>query len=217
MAKKKVHVEYSVERDLTEEIDRIITENPRFHALKEKLVIASCFVIRMDDNGESQPGKGHRVIIKKVAPEMQALIRSKPNFVLVVDYHWWNECSPSEKRGVVNRSLTRIRFEEDEGGIKTGLLKWDIEEMFSNLETSGVYDERTMRLKEIMSRTQSLMVDAVANTLERAEKNEDDEPPRVVARPVSRAAKNKTEARRPARKIPPEPEPEPDTEPEPED
>ena len=228
MAKKKVHVEYSVERELTEEFALILAENPRFFALKEKLVIATCFLVRMDEDGTSQPGKGKRVTIKKVPPEMQVLIKTTPNFVLVVDFHWWGEASPQERRGTITKVLSRIRFEESEDGIKTGLQKWDVEEMFSNLEHSGVYDEVTLRLKEIMSTATSRLVDVAAHGLKTAaadaaveEQPEDEERPRVVARavpPKPAAKKKEAEPTRPPRKIPVDaPEPDPEPEPESED
>lgn len=242
MAKKKIHVEYSMEKELTDEIGLILAENPRFFEMKEKLVIAACYLVRMDDDGESQPGKGKHIVIKKVAPEMQVLMKTKPHFVLVVDYHWWGEASPSERRGNVTKILSRVRFEESEEGIKTGMEKWDVEEMFSNLEFSGVYDETTLRLKEIMGKANSRMLDAAAHGISKAtpepkaaakappaaepeEPEAEDEPPRVVARAVPKAsplAKKKTDEEppvRPARKIPADPvEPEPEPEdPEPED
>lgn len=221
MAKKKVHVEYSVERELTDEFGLILAENPRFFSLKEKLVIAPVFLVRMDEDGTSQPGKGQRVAIKKVPPEMQVLIKTTPNFVLVVDYHWWGEASPQERRGNITKVLSRIRFEESEDGIKTGLQAWDVQEMFSNLEHSGVYDEATLRLKEVMSKATSQLVDMAAHGAA-PEPAEDEEPPRVVARPVPPKAtakkKETAEPTRPPRKIPADaPEPDPEPEPESED
>lgn len=222
MAKKKVHIEYSVEKELTEELALVLAETPRFIPIKDKLVIAACFLVRMDEDDTSQPGKGDKVTIKKVAPEMQALMRPKAHYVLVVDYHWWNESSPVERRGNLRKMLSRIRLEAaDDGAVKTGLEKWDIQEMYSNLELSGVYDENTLRLKEMaMSMPMKRMLDVAAhgsakiNKEAREEKPEADEPeaddpPRVVARPVPKKKSQDTaEPVRPARKIPAEPEPE---------
>lgn len=222
MAKKKVHIEYSVERELTEEIGLILAENPRFNAIKEHLVIAACYLVRMDEDGTSQPGKGQHVVIKKVSPEMQVLMRSKANYVLVVDYHWWTEASTQERRGSIRNLLSRIRLEETENGIKTGLEKWDIQEMFSNLEISGVYNDKTAHLKEVMSKATMQMVDSAAKTAQKINRvvqaaKQDADAEAEDEKPPARKGKaaDEAETRRPARKIPADPEPE--SEPEPED
>lgn len=234
MPKKKITVEYSVEKDLTEELHLIIAENPRLGGLREKVMIGACYLIRMDEQSVTQEGK-NTVLIKKVAPEMRAFMKSAPHYVLVVDKHWWDESSLAERRGTVNSILSRIKFEETEDGIKTGLEKWDIQEMFANLKHSGVYNDKTLQLKEVMSEATSKLVTYAGKAMAPNDEPEADEPeeekPRVVARPVAKPApkaapkaepkasplaKNKTGDEpplRPARKIPADVEPEPEPEP----
>jgi len=223
MAKKKIHIEYSVEKELTDELALVIAETPKFIPIKDKLVIAACFIVRMDEDDTSQPGKGNRVTIKKAAPEMQVLMRPKAHFVLVVDYHWWGEASPVERRGNLRKMLSRIRLEVTDDGVKTGLNKWDIQEMYVNLEMSGVYDEDTLRLKELaQSMPMKRILDVAEHGAAKINKSvkeaapdepEGDEPPRVVARPVpKKKAAEAVESVRPARKIPADPEPEPEEE-----
>lgn len=243
-AKAKKHIEYSVEKELTEEFEKILGSVPKFIPLKDKLTFAACFLIRMDDDGQSLPGKGKVVTIKKVAPDFQVFMRPKAHFVIIVDYHWWNKCNERERTGTVVKTLTRVRLEDDENGVKVGLNGWDIEETFASLETSGVYNETTSRVKEIMDKVRNRMLDVAAGgaakitkaaaAAAKAEAEPEPEPepepdeeekPRVVARPLppKPAAKKKTddeapEPTRPPRKIPADPAPQPaDEEPEPED
>lgn len=208
MAKKKIHVEYEVDRELTDELKLILKENPRFAPIKEKLVISACFLIRMDENSEAVEGKGKNVVLKKVAPEMRIMMEDEPHFVLIVDKHWWDSSSKVACRGTVSKMLSRISVEEDDEGIKTTVQKWDIEEMFSNLEHSGVYDDKTLHMKEIFEKQNARMLETAAHGINKqaaatkakteaakpAAAPEPDEPvpsepdeeerPRVVARPV---------------------------------
>ena len=234
MPKKKITVEYSTDRDLTEELRLIITENPRLGGLREKVVVSACYLIRMDEQSVSQEGKT-TVVIKKVAPEFRAFMKTAPHYVLVVDKHWWDDTSLAERRGTVNNILLRVKFEDTPDGIKTGLEKWDIQVMLANIKHSGVYNDTMLQFKEAMSEATSRLVTytqkattaaavvAVAEP-EAVEPPDEDAPPsRAVPKAAPKAApkasplaKNKTGAEpplRPARKIPADVEPEPDPEP----
>jgi len=236
MAKKKITVEYSIEKAVTAELESIMTSNPKFLRLKDNLVVAACCVMRMDQDETTQPGKGQRVTLKKVPPEMQALMSSRANFVLVIDYHWWHHANPRQRRGNVSKQLYRIRLEEGEKGIfKIGLNKWDVQEMYSNLESEGVYDDETQHLHEVASTMTSTerILSAAAGGIRLAnkekeqvrEQQEKEQPakgkakenkaePELEAEPVdeekprvvARSLPPKNaNASRPARKIPPEP------------
>jgi len=230
-AKPKIHIEYNVEKELTEELDKIMRSSPILIPLVDKITLAACFLVRMDDNGETHPGRGKLVKIKKVAPDLQAFMRMKPHFILVVDKHWYFDCRVKERNATIFKSLTRIRVEDtDDDGVKVGLNGWDIEETFASLKASGPYNETTNLLAEVTRSWDDRALSMVAANIaakktEPEPEPEPEEKPRVVARsipPEPVAKKRKVEAEapertKPPRKIPPDPVTQPAEEPEPVD
>ena len=229
--KPKTHVEYSVEKRLTEEVDKIIRSSPKLLPLVDNITLAACFVSKVDDEGETYSRKGAVIKLKKVAPDFQAFMRVEAHFILVIDQHWWDKCHQKERNGSVLKYLTRIRIENTDDGVRTGLSGWDIEETFASLEASGPYNETNSRLASVTmtwkDRTLAMVASNIGKSAKETPANEEEEPekPRVVARSIPKpVAKNSAkveapEPTRPPRKIPPDsaPKSKVEADPEPED
>lgn len=224
------HIEYSTEKELDQAIEKLLQDDPYGKVIAEHIKIAGCFVIRMDDDDQTLPGKGDPVALKKVPPEMQVLMRPKAHFVLVVDYHFWQTAPEEVRRGFLGQAISRIKVEKTEDGLKIGTRKFDVQTNISVIKQYGLFTENLSLMGEAvtsLSKKQLMMAQAIVERMRKPPepKTEDDEndPPRVVARPIKKgkpAEDDESEEKtRPPRRIPPDPEPEPDSgaEPEPED
>jgi len=222
------HIEYSTEKELDEAIAKRMQDDPHGLSIAEHVKVAGVFVIRMDDDETTLPGKGEPVALKKVPLEMKALMRPKADFVLVVDYHFWQTAPEYTKQGHLGRAIQRIKVEKTEDGVKIGTRKWDIVENISTIKTYGLYTESLALMGETvgtlpksLQMAMSVMEKEKAKAKSKPDPSEDEEPPRVVARPVKKGKVVEDEGEseepvRPPRRPPPDPEPE-EKEPEPED
>jgi hypothetical protein len=223
------HIEYSTEKELDEAIAKRMQDDPHGLSISDHVKVAGVFVIRMDDDETTLPGKGDPVALKKVPLEMKALMRSKADFVLVVDYHFWQTAPELTKQGYLGRAIQRIKVEKTEDGVKIGTRKWDIVENISTIKTYGLYTENLALMGETVGalpKQLQMAMSAMEKEKAKAAKSkpeppEDDaEPPRVVARPVKKGKvveEESEEPTRPPRRVPPDPEPGEEKEPEPED
>lgn len=226
--------EYSQERELDEALDEILNKFSRFAALREHVKIGACFCIRTDDKDEGTvEGKDEPVALKKVPPDMQVFMKPKFNYVLVVDYGFWENAVPKQKMGYIHRALSRIKVDVADDKVKLSFRKWEIQDNIATLVDVGPYTENHTLYGEAMRKQLSgaqAALDRKKQPKEEAAEPEEPEPepeekPRVVARPLPKKgeapAVDEDEPRRPARKVPPEPAkksaPPEEPEPEPED
>lgn len=227
------HIEYSTEKELDDAVQELLTNDPHGLAIAEHVKLAACFVVRMDDDDTTQPGKGDPVTIKKVPPDMKCLMRPKADFLLVVDYHFWQTAADAVKRGYMGQAISRIKVERGEKGVKIGMRKYDLVTNLSVIKHHGLFTENLALAGEIIS-TLPKALSMIHAVLERerakaetpAEKPE--EPPRgstrapaktkVAKKPtppmndgegagVSEQVEEPVERTRPARRIPPDPVP----------
>jgi len=225
------HIEYSTEKELDEAVATLMEEDAYARSISEVIKVAGCFIVRMDDNDQTLPGKGSPVAIKKVPPEMQILMKNKPHFILVVDYHWWQTESDEIKKGHLALAVSRIKVDKTEDGIKTGTRPYDVQTNIGVVERYGLFTENLSLLGETISAMNKKLLSVCAGGIAKAkakakteseesgEGEEPDDPPRVVARPIPKksASDEAPERTRPPRRIPPDPEPAEGDEPEPED
>lgn len=226
------HIEYSTEKELDEAVQRLLSTDPLGLAISEHVKVAACFVIRMDDDSTTQPGKGDPVKIKKVPPDMKCLMRPKADFLLVVDYHFWQTAADAVKQGHMAQAISRIKVEQGEKGVKIALGKYDLVTNLVVIRHHGLFTESLALAGEIISTLprQLSMIHAVVER-ERAKteppvEEPEEEKPRVVARTPAKTktvkkptppmadddggseqAEEPVERMRPARRPPPEPEP----------
>lgn len=232
-------IEYSQEKELDEALDKLLRSDPFLLPVLDNVKVAACFCIRTDDNEATVAGKGDPVIVKKVPADMQVFMKPKATFILVVDYHFWENADERQKKGYMHRALSRIKVEKTESGLKIGMRKWDIQENLATLKAIGVYTEGQVVLVEMVRSKQLSMMQAIVDrkvtgkpeepkteptTEPEPEEPDPEEKPRVRAGPMppkKGEAKNEDdEPRRPARRIPPDPpksKPADEEEPEPED
>jgi hypothetical protein len=226
-------IEYSQEKELDEALDKLLHSFPCFTPLLDNVKVAACFCVRTDDNEATVAGKTP-VVIKKVPADMQVFMKPKATFILVVDYHFWENADERQKNGHMHKALSRVKVEKTEAGLKISMRKWDIQENFTTLKDIGAYDEGHVVLVEMVRSKQLSMMQAIVErkvtgkpepTPEpEPEEPDPEEKPRVRAGPMppkKGEAKNEDEEpRRPARRIPPDPpksKPADEEEPEPED
>jgi hypothetical protein len=238
-----IEIEYSQEKELDEALDNLLHSDAYFLPVLNSVKVAACFCVRTNDAEATVPGKGEPVVLKKVEPDMQVFMKPKIMYILVVDYHFWENADDRQKKGHMHRALSRIKVEKTEKGLKVTLGKWDIQENLVTLKAIGVYTEPHVMFVEMVRNKQLSMVQSVVNRMTVAPDSESDpkpdpepetdpeEKPHIVAGPPPDPPAPKTpkknkkndedEPRRPARRIPPEPvktvEPEPESDPEPED
>jgi len=224
-------IEYSQEKELDEALDKLMRSDPFFLPVLDNVKVAACFCIRTDDNEATVAGKGDPVIVKKVPADMQVFMKPKATFILVVDYHFWENADERQKKGHMHRALSRIKVEKTEGGLKITMRKWDIQENLATLKAIGAYTEGHVVLVEMVRSKQLSMMQAIVERKVTGKPEPEPEPepepdpeekPRVVAGPMpAKKGKDEDEPRRPARRIPPEPAKSkaavPEEEPEPED
>jgi hypothetical protein len=207
-------IEYSQEKELDEALDKMLRSDPYFLPVLDNVKVAACFCIRTDDNEATVAGKGEPVVVKKVPADMQVFMKPKATFILVVDYHFWENADERQKKGHMHHALSRIKVEKTEGGLKISMRKWDIQENFATFKAIGAYTDGHVMLVEMVRSKQLSMVQSVVDRMAKPEAEPEPEPepdpeekPRVVAGPMPTKKSNKDddEPRRPARRIPPEP------------
>lgn len=226
-------IEYSQERELDEFLEEILNKYSRFSALRDHVKIGACFCTRTNDKEATVEAKDEPVALKKVPPDMQVFMKPKLNYVLIVDYNFWENAMSKQKTGFIHRALSRIKVDVGDDKVKLSFRKWEIQDNIATLIDVGPYTENHTLYGEAM-RKQLSGAQAVLDRKKLKEPEPDpesdpEEKPRVVARPIPKKgeppADEKADAddepRRPARKVPPEPakkSPPPDEpEPEPED
>ena len=213
-----MQIEYSQEKELDDALDRVLHSDPNFVPLIDNLKIGACFCIRTDDKEATVAGKGEPVVLKKVPADMQTFMRPKNHFVLVVDYHFWENAMPDRKNALMFRALTRIKMEKTDAGLKVGTRPWDIQDNLAMLKKFGPYNDAHVMLAEIF---RDKMLSAARGAVERktakpvpdepeapaANKSESKTPGTVNKEksPAENSSADDDEPRRPARRIPPDP------------
>lgn len=223
----KIHIEYSAERELDDELQVVIDNNPSFQPLTDEVKVRAVFVIRMDDEQVSKPGK-EAVVLKKVPPEVSAFFKTPIKFIVVVDHHFWLEAQPRQKHAALDRALSRIVLEKDDAGVyKTKIRKWDLQDNVDNIERYGLTTPAQVRFLEAakMGPLLSRMVEGdlkkrAAQAAPEADVSTETPKPVPAAKPATKAAADKP-ASKAAVKAAVKPTPkaapaeEPDAEPEP--
>lgn len=189
----KYTVEYSNEVELDAAIEKIISDNAKLGTLIDNEVnIGGCFFIKMDEDSSTVESKGSPVKLKKVSPEVQVFTARKLHFVLIIDKHWWDNSSERQREGTIGGMLFCITVENKDRGLKVGKKPFDIQENYAAIESYGVYDEKTSRLKELALKLQNSMLTlagsyAAKPTEPDADPDEDlpEEKPKVEAKPAT--------------------------------
>lgn len=228
------HIEYTVEDDLNDALADCLSSSPKFSLLRDNLKIVGCYVVRMDENEQTVPGKGEPIMLKKVPADMQVFMKPKAHFIVVVDYHFWNHTPAHERTSLLMRALMRITVEKVDDGLKIGTRKYDVQDFVANVQANGAYTEPLRELREALTRRAIDMVQSSPAVQAETQAEEPvEEPAQPPAPPRRKTAAPKVQTKTPepvedsvpprrARRPAPAPEPEADPEsddvpPEPED
>lgn len=213
-------IEYSQEKELDDALAAVLNDTASLANVTDHCKVAGCFCIRQNDQEQEVPGKGEPISLKKVSPVWQVFMRPKADFVVVVDYYFWKNSTPREKRGMMIRTLTRIGIENTNNGIKLSIRPWDIQDNIASIRESGVYNDQTSRAKEVFDlvRVMRETAQAVVDNMQKAEAKSEPEPkaeakPEPKAKAKAKAVDDDEPPMRPARRPPPdktEADPEPE-------
>jgi len=185
----KIHIEYSAERELDDELQVVIDNNPAFTPLNDEVKVRAVFVIRMDGDQVSKPGK-EAVTLKKVPPEMAVFYKTPIKFILVVDHHYWLEAQPRQKHAALDRALSRIALEKDEAGVyKPKIRKWDLQDNVDNIQRYGVTTEAQVRFVEA-AKMVPMLTRMVEGDLQKRAAQKARTPPEADAPPETPKAKS---------------------------
>lgn len=202
-------IEYSQERELDDALAAVLNDTGVLAKVTDHCKVAACFCMRQNDQEQEVAGKGEPISLKKVSPVWQVFMKPRADFVVVVDYYFWKNATPKEKRGMMIRTLTRIGIENTNNGTKLSIRSWDIQDNIASVRESGVYNDQTSRAAEAYERVrpQHEAAQELVNNMEKAAgklevKPEAELKPKVKAKAKAKAVEDDEPPMRPARKPP---------------
>ena len=182
-------IEYQTDKDLSDTLDDALHLYPQFLPIIDNLKLGICFLVRVDDDGEPQEGKGEPISLKKVPEAMRIYMKDGLNFVLVVDKFFWGNATQKERAGTLTRTLMKLDVGvKDDGEVKVKLRSYDFFDFVANIKLNGIYAQNLVAAGEafapkLLSVAQSGIDKAAAAAAEDAPKVEP--PAKAIAAPRS--------------------------------
>lgn len=147
---------YEVDKDLDESLQSVL-DVPDLADAKEHIDVAICFKVREkvgdgdDATHEPLPPNGDVVVLKKIPPEMQCLMKGEPEYLVIVDKYFWSESDAKQKEISLYRMLIRLKVDtKSNGDFKFSIAPWDIMDSLKTLKRYGAYDEKWMVMAETL-------------------------------------------------------------------
>jgi len=109
------NIEYSFDGELDDAVASMLQKREFKNIVDVGVKIAACMLVRVDADGNTQPPKGSPIRMMKVSPLHRLLMDKKPHYLLVMDYHWWNEAEDRARRAMLHHGLCYIEAQKAEG------------------------------------------------------------------------------------------------------
>ncbi len=161
------NIEYSAEKELTQFVDDLIND-PRYSELaglrENKIRVLACFSIRTGDDGETQPCKGEPISLKKVSDVERIFVKDKAQFILVVDYHAWEQWNEKLRTACIYHHLVSLDVQKGEHGIKIKRVKCPVQVHTQEAARFGAYSQPLLELVEALkdkSRRADWLIEAI--------------------------------------------------------
>jgi hypothetical protein len=160
------HIEYVQEKELSDMFQKCLNSDLMFAPLIENnVVIEPVLCVRMDENQEEIEPKGEVLKLKKMPEEFRLLVESRPNYVLVVDNHFWKKSDDRTRNAEMFRYLSRIEVVVKDDGVKLKTRPWDFQDMACVIKRFGPYSPRVSGFFEAAGLRHTLLT-AVAGAVQ---------------------------------------------------
>ena len=144
--------EYVPDEDLTPLVNAVMA-NEELTELQDirdnSITIHCCMRVKLDSNGDSKPYKGAPCKLKKVSDAERAFMHDNAQYVLIMDYGFWNGANERQRVAHIFDALQDIEIEDGKSGPKLKKRASDvIINHMATIRRFGAFDEPTLNLQE---------------------------------------------------------------------